>query len=155
MHNTRREFLKKTASLSAFSVFSISGLLNPQPAQGEWLKDHFQNESFETVFKRLFNDKEMQDTHKISLSLPKKAENGAVVPITIKSRLENINKLYILVEKNPTPLAAFFELSPLVDLYIKARIKMAESSRVVVVASGNDQFRNYRDGGHPKYFGGE
>ena len=57
-----------------------------------------------------------------------------MVPVTISSELENIRRLYLLVEKNPTPLAAEFELSSQVLAYVGARIKMAESSYIIVVA---------------------
>lgn len=144
MHNTRRDFLKKTASLSAFSVLSISGLINSQSAQGKWLEQNFRAVSFENSFNQLFGDAEMIDSNKIKLSLPKTAENGSVVPITIRSDLENINKVYILIEKNPVPLAAEFNLSPQMDVYVKARIKMAESCDVVVIAASDENFYRTR-----------
>ncbi len=141
MHNSRRDFLKKAASLTAFS---ISALVNSQNAQGKWLKENFSDGSFEKSFNHLFNDSEIIDSNKIKLKLPRTAENGAVVPITIESDLENINKVYILVEKNPVPLAAEFNLSPPVDVYIKARIKMAESCDVVVIAASDEQLYRAR-----------
>ena len=138
MHNTRRDFLKKTASLGAFSVFSISALVSPKNAQGKWLEENFKAVSFEKSLNQLFNDAKIIDSNKIKLKLPRTAENGASVPITIKSDLDNINKIFILVEKNPVPLAAEFDLSPHVDVYIKARIKMAESCDVVVIAADDE-----------------
>ena len=144
MHNTRRNFLKKTASIGTFCVFSISTLFIPKNAQGKWLEENFKADSFDKSLKHLFNDAEIIDSNKIKLKLPKTAENGAVVPITIKSNLDNINKIYILVEKNPVPLAAEFDLSPHVDVYIKARIKMAESCDVVVIAASDEQLYRTR-----------
>ena len=70
---------------------------------------------------------------------PEIAENGAVVPITISSELEQIKRIYIWVEKNPTPLAAEFELDESVAVYITARIKMAESCPVIIIAEQDDR----------------
>ncbi len=138
MIGQRRDFLKKTASFSLFSLFSISSLINAKQAYGKWLRNNFSAGSYESVFKQLFNDADITDTKKIKLKLPKTAENGAIVPVEIKSKLENINKVYILIEKNPVPLAAEFRLSPDVDVYIKARLKIAESCDVIVVAVGDE-----------------
>ncbi|MDD1622861.1 MAG: thiosulfate oxidation carrier protein SoxY [Methylococcaceae bacterium] len=82
---------------------------------------------------RLFADRSISYNDRINLSLPKIAENGAVVPITISSELDAIDRVYILIERNPTPLAAVFELSSEAMVYLTARIKMAESCNVVVI----------------------
>lgn len=141
MQRTRRDFLKKTTSLS---VLSFVGLISPQFAQGKWLEKKFSAGSFEKSFAHLFNNAEIIDSKKIKLMLPKNAENGATVPLTITSSLDNINKVYILVEKNPMPLAAEFEISPFVDVYIKARIKMAETCDVIVIAASDEKFYRTR-----------
>ncbi len=141
MHNSRRGFLKKTALLS---TFSISTLIHWQNAYGKWLKKYFSEESVEESFARLFNGSEVIDSNKIKLKLPRAAENGAIVPIIIESDLKNINRVYILVEKNPVPLAAEFSLSPSMDVYIKARIKMAESCDVIVLAASDEHLYRSR-----------
>jgi sulfur-oxidizing protein SoxY len=75
--------------------------------------------------------------------LPTNAENGAVVPITIQSQLDNIDSVYIWAEKNPTPLVAEFELAKDVAIHITARIKLAENSHVIVIArQGQQLLRN-------------
>ncbi|WP_305908246.1 thiosulfate oxidation carrier protein SoxY [Methylomarinum sp. Ch1-1] len=145
MDNTRRQFLHKTASLSAFTVFAISGLITPDRVHAQWRKHHFADASFEQILRRLFKNREIVDSDQISIKAPKTAENGATVPITINSSLDGIDKLYLLVEKNPAPLSAIFTLSPSVDVYVKARIKMAESCDVVVIAaSGKHLYRARR-----------
>jgi sulfur-oxidizing protein SoxY len=65
--------------------------------------------------------------------LPDVAENGASVPITITTTLKNVDKIAILVERNPYPLSAEFYLSLGVYPKVSARLKMAKSSNVVVV----------------------
>ena len=77
-------------------------------------------------FKSIIGNHPLIDSPDIRLILPAVAENGAVVPLTIISELEGIDKVMIWVEKNPSPLVAQFELSTSVAPYITARIKMAE-----------------------------
>lgn len=69
----------------------------------------------------------------ITLKLPGIAENGAVVPVTIGTTLENVESISIVVEKNPRPLAATFEVMSGTSPWISSRIKMAETSRVMAV----------------------
>lgn len=66
------------------------------------------------------------------------AENGAVVPVTVRTDLENVQAISVVVDRNPTPLAASFQLGPRSRPEVSVRIKMGESSRVraIVLADG-------------------
>lgn len=70
------------------------------------------------------------DSDKVMMKIPDIAENGAVVPVTIKTDLENVESISIVVVNNPTPLAASFVMSPKSVPNISVRIKMGESSQV-------------------------
>ena len=69
----------------------------------------------------------------ITVEAPDIAENGAVVSITVKTKISNPEQVSILVPKNTTPLAASYMFSKSMDGLITARIKMRESSDVVAV----------------------
>jgi len=69
---------------------------------------------------------------KISLKAPEIAENGAVVPLKIKTTLDNVESISIIVEKNPRPLAATVEILPGTLPEFSCRIKMRETSDVMV-----------------------
>ena len=71
--------------------------------------------------------------------MPEIAENGAVVPVTIKTDLEDVSSISILVDENPTPLSATFDLTPAVEANISARIKMGQSSNVRAVVKAGDK----------------
>jgi sulfur-oxidizing protein SoxY len=81
------------------------------------------DEAFPDTLKRLFGSRAMTATAQI----PQIAENGAVVPLTVSTGLENITAITILVEKNPSPFSARFELSPELEPTVSARLKMAET----------------------------
>ena len=102
--------------------------------------DRFVTGDFQYHFDNVMRHQILIDSSDIQLSLPSIAENGAVVPLTISSELEGIDQLMVWVEKNPSPLAARFEISPNVALYITARIKMAKSCPVIVVARQGDRW---------------
>jgi len=72
-------------------------------------------------------------SEEIILKVPEIAENGAAVPVTISTTLENVESISIVVEKNPRPLVATFELMSRALPEISSRVKMAETSRVMAV----------------------
>lgn len=77
-------------------------------------------------------------TDQIELKVPEIAETGAVVPVVIKTNLKNVESISIIVENNPRPLAATFEIPPGTLPQISSRIKMGETSDVMaVVKTGN------------------
>ena len=78
------------------------------------------------------------ESDQVTLKVPDIAENGAVVPVTVSTSLTDVESISVLVENNPTPLVAMFELSPQSVPEISVRIKMGESSKVqtVVKAGG-------------------
>jgi sulfur-oxidizing protein SoxY len=69
----------------------------------------------------------------IELKVPEIAENGAVVPVTIKTSLQNVESISIVVQKNPRPMAANFEIPPGTLPTVASRIKMGETSEVMAV----------------------
>ena len=79
------------------------------------------------------------DSDSVHMKIPDIAENGAVVPVTISTDLDNVESISVVVENNPTPLAASFEMSPTMVPNVSVRIKMGQSSmvRAIVKADGN------------------
>jgi len=79
------------------------------------------------------------DSDQITLKIPVIAENGAVVPVTVSTDLADVESISIVVDNNPTPFVASFDMGPRVLPRISVRIKMGESSpvRALVKAGGN------------------
>jgi sulfur-oxidizing protein SoxY len=70
----------------------------------------------------------------IQFIAPPIAENGAVVPVGVKvDGGIRVHALALLCEKNPRPLAAYYELSPQAVPFIRTRIKMAETASVIAL----------------------
>jgi len=92
----------------------------------------FQETDADKVIADLFG-RAPTDSDQVMMKIPDIAENGAVVPVTIKTDLENVESISIVVVNNPTPLAASFIMSPRSVPTISVRIKMGESSQVVAL----------------------
>jgi sulfur-oxidizing protein SoxY len=137
MSEHRRAFIKK---ILASSAYLFVHLLASKPASADWPEKQQAPDILNETLKSLFKDKKITDTDKIDIKIPKIAENGAVVPISISTKLPDVQSISILVEKNPIPLAAKFELAPELDAFVSARLKMAASSDVIVMVETNEAF---------------
>jgi sulfur-oxidizing protein SoxY len=81
----------------------------------------------------LLGTDEATPSDQIMLKLPQIAENGAVVPVTVTTTLGNVESISIIVENNPRPLAATFDLPSGTLPELSSRIKMGETSDVMAV----------------------
>ena len=64
-------------------------------------------------------------------------ENVAVVPVKIKIDLRNVESITILVEKNPIPLIANFNMTPECAGFVATRIKVGETSTITVIVKSD------------------
>ena len=80
----------------------------------------------------------------ISLDAPVRAEDAAIVPIAIKTRMlqtptRYIDKVYLIIDNNPSPVAAIFQYTPLSGRAdIETRVRIDEYTHVRAIAETND-----------------
>ena len=74
----------------------------------------------------------------ITLTGPDIAENGAVVPVGAATALPGVKRMLLLVEKNPSMLAAVFDVTDAIEANFSTRVKMGQTSNVYAVALMND-----------------
>jgi sulfur-oxidizing protein SoxY len=129
MNIKRRKFLKTTIALSTVGM----GLLGPQTSQAAWLAPDFAPGPFDATMKQFLKGKPVVETDKINLIIPEIAENGALVPVTISTSLENVQSIAIIVEQNPVPLVIKSELMPELVPFMSARLKIANTSFVLAL----------------------
>jgi len=132
----RRAILKGMISASTLALVATSGLLLPQKLLAHWPMDAFNAETVEDALLALLGEAEIADDSALNFKVgspPSYAINGASVPIQIESSLKNIERVAVLVEKNPFPLAMSLEPSPAVKLPFKSMIKIREDSQVIAI----------------------
>lgn len=79
----------------------------------------------------------------LTMTAPYRAHDAALVPITIHAEPQTpeqyFKALTLIVDKNPVPVAAVFELSPkLGTLHIETRIRVDQYSNVRAIVETND-----------------
>jgi len=132
---TRRQFL---STVLAGVAFVKAGLLFPIKVFAEWPETAFSIENPDEAMAELFGDRAIKETDKIIIEMPSGAENGAIVPITIKTDLKNVKTISLIAEKNPVALLAQFSFSGIGNgEYLRTRIKLAKSSNVIVVVEAD------------------
>lgn len=86
------------------------------------------------------------DSTDIDLETPDIAENGAVVPVAVTSKIAGTNKIYIMIEKNPNPLAAAFVIPEGTEPFVQTRVKVAQTSPIyAVVEAGGKLYKASRE----------
>jgi len=132
---TRRSMLKHSATVAG--LLALTGLW-PRPSRAyPSAAAAFEANQIDAALAALGGQAPVE-SGQILLSGPDFAENGASVPLGVSSALADISLLLILVEKNPTVLAALFRPSPQVEANFTLRVKLVESSPVYAVAITTD-----------------
>lgn len=75
-----------------------------------------------------------QPSRDLVLEAPDIAENGSAVSLSLSCKLANVKRFYLLAEKNPTSLLAWYEISDAMEPRLTTQIKLAQSSLVYGVA---------------------
>ena len=78
----------------------------PQRILAHWPSDAFGAETVEDVLLALLGQEEVAESKALQFKVgspPSYAINGATVPIQVQSELKNIERIAIVVDKNPNP----------------------------------------------------
>ena len=81
-----------------------------------------------------------QKSTDIQLKAPPIAENGAVVPVMVESKLPNTQTIAIISEKNPHALSAAFHIPEGTEPYVLTRVKIAETSKLYALVKTDKGF---------------
>lgn len=140
MDGLRRSFLKITGAMGTLAVATASGLVKSGQAwAAPWNKAGFESKTVADALKGL-GATELAESKDIVITAPDIAENGAVVPVAVTSRIPGTQQISIIAEKNPFPLAASFEIASGAEGYVSMRLKMGQTSNVRAVVKAGGRF---------------
>src|SRR6185437_4283369 len=93
----------------------------------------------------IFNNRTMNDgSDVIGIEMPTRAEDAAIVPVTLKSKLSpdddrHLRSITLVIDQNPAPMAARFELGPEARVSeISTRVRVNSYTNVHAVAELSD-----------------
>jgi sulfur-oxidizing protein SoxY len=141
MAKSRRTFLKRIAGIAVLAGLGPGlGRARPKaPAEPEENSDAFRRALAEAL-----NGRSWTESGAVTLEVPQLAENGAIVPITVESRLPETRRILIFAERNPGPLLAQFHFEPDADGWVSLRIKLNETGPVLAIAESEGRFYGTR-----------
>jgi len=137
---SRRTVVKCAGAIGAVTVGLATGVVTlSKAAAAQRNTAGFESKAMSEAVKALGagNPVESRD---IVITAPEIAENGAVVPVAVASRIANTQQISIIAEKNPRPLLATFDVTSGSEGYVSTRIKMGETSNVWAVVKADGKF---------------
>ena len=139
MDGGRRSVLKGTGGAAVLGLAMAAGLFRPGSAWADWNKNAFETKSLNDAVKAL-GGASATESKEITITSPDIAENGAVVPFTISSKIPNTESIAVLVEKNPNILAANFQIPQGTEPWINTRVKMGQTSNVIALVKADGKY---------------
>ena len=134
MKFSRRKFFT-TIGKGAACLAVLSSL--PSVVWAKWNGSAFAATDLTAAIDAKYPGLTIEDSDKVSLKAPAIAENGAVVPVSVKSSLDNIRSISLFVVKNPSPLISTFNLSEHSVADVSIRIRMGTTSEVIALVEAD------------------
>ena len=122
MRLNRRAFIE-----GGMAFLALLGI--PLTTRGDaWPEDAFEATAASDALQKLFGSEQPQPSDAVVLGVPLVADDGSVVPVSVRTELPGVRSISLVAERNPRPLVAHFELAPGTQPEIACRIKMAETA---------------------------
>ncbi len=125
---------------SIAAAFGLGLILAASPALAE---DNY--DPWPGLVQDIFNNRPMNDGgNVIGIEMPYRAEDAAIVPVTLRSKLSpgdsrRIRSITLVIDRNPAPMAAKFELGPDANVSeISTRVRVNNYTDVHAVAELSD-----------------
>ncbi len=140
MNQMRRNTLRAGGSASLLALLAAAGIVRPGDLlAAEWNKMAFEGKTVADAFKAL-GAGSPANSGDIVMRASDIAENGAVVPVGVDSKIPGTESISILVEKNPSPLAASFDIPSGTDPSVMTRVKLGQTSDVYALVKANGKY---------------
>ncbi len=139
MNQHRRKVVQVGGVLGLMAAAGLITMKEARAQQQAWNKAAFEAKTTEDAVKALGGTTAAQSGD-IVITAPDIAENGAVVPVAVTSKIPNTQGIYVLVEKNPNALAAGFTIPSGTEPTVSTRVKMAQTSNVHAIVKADNKF---------------
>lgn len=140
MDQMRRRTLKAGGGAGLLALLAAAGIVRPGDAlAADWNKAAFEVKTTQEALKAL-GVSSPANSADIVIRAADIAENGAVVPVGVESRIPGTQSISILIDKNPNSLAASFEIPAGTEPSVTTRVKMGQTSDVYALVKADGKF---------------
>jgi len=131
----RRQFIKG-------GVLATLGLLLFKPVSllASWPKKLFSHQQYQSALNELLQGEPLITGDQVNLKIPPISQNGVEVPLSVKTTLQQVERIVIMVENNPNPMVAEYLFSGSTTAYIATRIKMNGTSLVHAIIKADGKY---------------
>jgi sulfur-oxidizing protein SoxY len=129
--------MSQRASIAIVMAVMMSLSFPRQPLASE------PSDSWQQIAENVFNGRPVADgSNLITLEMPERAEDAAVVPVTMRANLppgdkRSVRSITLVIDENPSPVAATFNVGPGVTM-ISTRVRVNSYTKVHAVAELSD-----------------
>jgi sulfur-oxidizing protein SoxY len=134
MDMKRRSVLRGAGAAGAMVAAAAAGLVTPATSFAAPLNKAAADAKNTADAMKALGVSGAAESKDIVIKAPDIAENGAVVPIEIESKIPNTESIAVFIDKNPFPYVGTFDVSKSGVPFVALRVKVGESSPVRVVA---------------------
>ncbi len=138
MNPSKRSSLKAAGATGLYAALVSIGVVSPGIAQAS-MEEAFKTKGVKNTLAAL-GITDVTESDQVILVAPDIAENGAVVPVKLSSKLPKTEMIALLVEKNPNALAGSFDVLGNTNPAVSMRIKMGTSSDVVAIVKADGKY---------------
>lgn len=137
---SRRSVMKAGGGAALYSALASMGFFQSNPAMAAaWKKDWFDTKNIPDTLK-VMGIASAPNSADIVITSPDIAENGAVVPVGVASKVAKTEMIAVLIEKNPSMMAGFYEFTADAMPDVSMRVKMGQSSDVIAIVKADGKF---------------
>ncbi len=87
----------------------------------------------------LFQERALRNDNSLELEAPTRAEDAAIVPMTLRLRVPGLRKVTLVVDQNPMPMAASFSIGDAAGLtFISTRVRVNSYTNVHAIGETSD-----------------
>ena len=140
MNVSRRTTLQVAGSAGLYGALLSLGLLRPGSAAAQAFDEKIFHVPGVADTMKALNAAGATESKDVVIVSPDIAENGAVVPVAVKSNLPNTESIALLVDKNPNALAGAYDILEGSQPEVSMRIKMGQSSDVVALVKADGKY---------------
>lgn len=140
MKQSRRQTLQAAGGLGLYGALVALGLLPASEAAAQQFNAKaFEAKTIADAIKAL-GASAPAESKDVSIISPDIAENGAVVPVGVKSTIPNTQFIALLIEKNPFALTGAYDILAGAEAEVNMRVKMGQSSDVYALVRADGKF---------------
>jgi sulfur-oxidizing protein SoxY len=139
MDGLRRNVLKTGSSLSFLGFFAAAGLIKQEVARAATDKKIFDAKTIDEAYSAIGAGKPAV-SKEIIITAPDIAENGAVVPVSVVSRLGKTEQITLMIDKKPNMIAAVFTIPEGTEAEVTTLVKMGQTSNLYALVKADGKY---------------